>query len=78
MRASGREIAALVVDGILGFLVAAGTVIGIVALVIAVTRTPPATGSPNCPPGQWYVEKPGTGWLCAPGSAPVFTPGGQP
>lgn len=34
----------------------------------------PATGSPNCPPGQWYVDKPGTGWICAAGSGSIFTP----
>lgn len=46
-----------------------------VALAIAVVGCDPATGSPNCPPGQWYVEKPGAGWTCAPGSPGVFTPG---
>jgi hypothetical protein len=36
----------------------------------------PANGSPNCPPGQWYADKPGTGRECVPGKtgAPVFVP----
>lgn len=35
----------------------------------------PAAGSPNCPPGQWYADKPGTGWICASDPPFVYTPG---
>lgn len=35
----------------------------------------PTDGSPNCPPGQWYVDKPGTGWICAAAPPFSFTPG---
>ena len=53
------------------------------ALVLAALTTVtaigcgPANGSPDCPPGQWYVETPGAGWSCMtnPGPPPtVFTP----
>ena len=40
----------------------------------AATARHPAAGSPNCPPGQPYVDKPGTGWLCAGGATVIFTP----
>ena len=47
------------------------------ALVAAIAACGPANGSPNCPPGQWYVETPGAGWSCMsdPGPPPTaFTP----
>lgn len=40
----------------------------------------PAAGSPNCPPGQWYVDHPGAGWSCTsdPGTPPpTFGPAGS-
>jgi len=41
---------------------------------VAAVACGPASGSPNCPPGQWYVENPGHGWECAPGGGAIFTP----
>jgi hypothetical protein len=48
-----------------------------VFLIAGLAACGPANGSPNCPPGQWYVETPGAGWSCMsdPGPPPsVFTP----
>jgi len=54
----------------------AGPALAVAALTVtAVTACGPASGSPNCPPGQWYVDKPGTGWICYGGPAVIFTPG---
>jgi hypothetical protein len=43
---------------------------------VTIVACGPATGSPNCPPGQWYVDSPGSGWECVPGKTgtPVFVP----
>jgi len=46
-----------------------------VATAAAAIGCGPASGSPNCPPGRWYVDKPGTGWTCAPDQPFVYTPG---
>jgi len=62
--------AALVRGVLIGLAVTA--VIAAAVLVIRPVRSP---GSPNCSPGQWYVDKPGTGWICASGPAFTFTPG---
>ena len=44
-----------------------------IALAFALGACQPE-GSPNCPPGQWWVDKPGYGWVCESGSGLVFTP----
>jgi len=49
------------------FALAAGAALGAAACG-------PPSGSPNCPPGQWWVEKPGSGWECAPGTSAIYTP----
>lgn len=45
-----------------------------VALAAGLSACGPTPGSPNCPPGQWWVEKPGSGWECASGSSTIYTP----
>lgn len=55
-----RRLAALTVTAALAITLGAG-----------IAACGPANGSPNCPPGQWWVDKPGYGWEC---SGPVFVP----
>jgi len=51
----------------------AAAALAVTLLALAACR--PASGSPNCPPGQWYADKPGTGWICASAPPIVYTPG---